>query len=158
VANALSQSNLAPDSYRFVAVGLDPTDRVSDARDMKRAQLGNSSALSATRFLTGDKAAVEQLAQTLGYRYVFDATTQQYAHPAAVFVLTPDGRVARVLSGLGLEPNDIKFALIDAANGNFGTWTDRVRLICYGYDPAQGIYTLAIHRVLMVAAAATVLT
>jgi protein SCO1/2 len=26
---------------------------------------------------------------------------------------------------------------------------DKVRLLCYGFDPAQGIYTLSIHRLLV---------
>ena len=81
----------------------------------------------------------------------------QFAHPAAAYVITPAGRIARVLSGLGLDGNDLRLALVDAGEGRIGTFIDHIRLLCYGFDPAQGIYTASIERWLMALAAATVI-
>jgi protein SCO1 len=158
VAGALARSNLPANRFRFVVVGLDPKDGVAEAQTMKRAQLGTDTRLlAASQFLVGPKAAIDQLAESLSYSYAYDAAADQFAHSAAIFVLTPDGRVARVLSGLGATADDIDLALIEAAQGAIGTWRDQVRLICYGFDPARGAYTLTIHRILMVSAGATVL-
>ena len=97
-------------------------------------------------FLTADGDSLTALTASLGYRAVYDSKNDQFAHPAALFVLTPDGRVARVLSGLGIDPVDLRLALVEAGEGHIGTITDQVRLLCYGFDPALGIYTSSIKR------------
>ena len=70
---------------------------------------------------------------------------------------TPTGKIARVLSGLGLDGGDLRLALVDAGRGTVGTFTDHIRLLCYGFDPARGIYTERITFFLELAAGATVL-
>jgi len=82
--------------------------------------------------------------------------TVSMTSPAAVFVITPEGRIARVLSGLGLDADDLRLALVDAGLGQIGTFVDHLRLLYYGFDPAQGIYTMSIERALKVMALATV--
>jgi protein SCO1/2 len=72
-------------------------------------------------------------------------------------VLAPDGQVARVLSGLALNGDDLRLALVEAGHGRIGTIADQVRLICYGFDPAMGVYTASLGRWLMLASAATVM-
>ena len=81
----------------------------------------------------------------------------QFAHPAVVVTLAADGAVSRVLSGLTLTGDDLRLALVDTADGKIGTVVDRLRLLCYGYDPAQGIYTPAIMSILRVGGVLTVL-
>ena len=71
-------------------------------------------------------------------------------------MVTPSGHIARVLSGLALDPTDLRLALVDAGQGRVGTWKDHVRLMCYGFDPTKGIYTAAIGRMLSVAGALTI--
>ena len=51
-------------------------------------------------FLTGEPPSIERLTQAAGFRYAWDEETQQFAHPAGIVVLTPDGRLARYLFGL----------------------------------------------------------
>ena len=62
-----------------------------------------------------------------------------------------------LLSGLGLSGADFRLALVEAGHGAVGTFADRIRLLCYGYDPARGIYTERITLFLELAAGATVL-
>jgi protein SCO1/2 len=150
-ANALEQSGLRPGSeYRVIAIGLDPNDRPADARAMKRAQVGEGTGLArAAVFLTADADALARIETSLGYRSAYDSQNDQVAHPAVAFVLTGDGRLARMLSGLALDPADLRLALVEAGEGRIGNLADTVRLICYGFDPAVGIYTLSIHRLLL---------
>ena len=42
----------------------------------------------------------------------------QYAHPAVIMVLTPEGKVARYLYGIKFNPRDIRFALTEASEGD----------------------------------------
>ena len=80
----------------------------------------------------------------MGFRYNYDAAIQQYAHPALITVLSPEGRVARYLFGIEFAPRDLKFALIDASAGKIGTAVDQAVLYCYLYDPETGRYGFAI--------------
>jgi protein SCO1/2 len=123
---------------------------------MRREQVGDTMS-AATTILMADQAALRQLTDALGYRYVYDSDTDQFAHPAAVYVMTADGRVARTLSALGFDADDLRLALVEAGEGRIGGVVDQLRLLCYGYDPAVGVYTLAIRRWLAFASAATVI-
>ncbi|TYL83341.1 SCO family protein [Bradyrhizobium cytisi] len=157
VSDALASSGLHPSvDFRLVVVGLDPKDTAADAATMKRARIGSDAVLSATDFVRGDAATIGTLARALGFRSIYDAEHDQYAHPAAAFVITPSGGLASALSGLAVDPTTIRLALIAAGEGKTGGWTDHLRLLCYGYDPASGTYTLAIGRLLAAAAAVTV--
>ena len=158
VSDALAQSGLRPGvDFRLVAVGLDPKDTAADAASMKQAQVGASSEIAAAvYFLRGDGMAIAALTTALGFRSAYDRDRDQYAHPAAAFVVAPDGRIARVLPGLSVEPASIRLALVDAGKGTVGTFTDHIRLLCYGYDPASGTYTVAIGRLLATSGGATI--
>jgi protein SCO1/2 len=157
-AAALRQSGLRPGGdFRLVVIGLDPKDGLDAARAMRTDRIGTDSPLArAAVFLTGQPADVHRVAAALGYRYAYDAAHDQYAHPAAAYVLDRDGRVTRVLSGLGLSGNDMRLALVAAGQGHVGTFGDRLRLLCYGYDPVRGIYTERITLLLEIAAGFTV--
>lgn len=158
-AAGLAQSGLRPGAdYRLVVIGLDPRDGLDAARTMKAEHLGGDAAiLQAAVFLTGEPAAIRAATDALGYRYAYDAEHDQFAHPAAAYVLDAGGRVRRILSGLGLSGADLRLALVDAGQGSVGTLADHIRLLCYGYDPVLGIYTQRITLLLELAAGATLL-
>jgi protein SCO1/2 len=65
--------------------------------------------------------------------------------------------VSRILSGLGLNAAGLRLALVDAGHGRVGTIADRIRLLCYRFDPATGIYSVAISRVMLGAGIVTVI-
>lgn len=154
---ALQQTGLPPGSaYRLLVVGLDPKDGLDAARALKYSHLANDDAIRrAALFLTGTPAAIEQATTALGYHFAYDAEHDQFAHPAAAFVLNSNGGVTRVLSGLGLSGADLRLALVEAGNGQVGALADRFHLLCYGYDPARGIYTARIGFFLQITAAFT---
>ena len=157
VASGLERSGLAAGAdYKLIVIGLDPRDDPQAARDLKAARIGADAPLAAaTVMLTGDDPAVKAATAALGYRYAYDAEHDQFAHPAAAFVVNPAGRVSRVLSALGLDGPDLRLALVEAGEGRIGSLGDRLRLLCYGFDAARGIYTETITLWLEVAAIAT---
>lgn len=91
-------------------------------------------------FLTGSQPSIRQLAQAMGYRYRYDLTASQYAHPAGVIVLTPAGRVARVIHGIDVPSDELAEALRAAESGpEVQPTAERTGLLfCYGYDPERG--------------------
>jgi protein SCO1/2 len=159
VASALEKSGLdAGSQYHLIVVGLDPKDDAAAAARMRREHLGGDPKLdSAATLVTASPDTVERLAAALGYRYAYDAEHDQYVHPGAAYVLRADGRVSRVLTGLGLSGDDMRLALVEASQGRIGTLGDQVRLLCSGFDPAHGAYNLMVSRILAGGALATVL-
>jgi protein SCO1/2 len=47
--------------------------------------------------------------------------------------------------------------LVEASVGRIGSFTDHIRLMCYGFDPASGVYTVMAGRLLAGAAALTLM-
>ncbi|HEX8499862.1 MAG TPA: SCO family protein [Pyrinomonadaceae bacterium] len=89
-------------------------------------------------FLTGDKASVEALARAVGFRYVWDEQSQQFAHASALMVATPSGRLSHYFYGIDYAPKDLRLALVEASEGKVGSPVDALLLYCYHYDPAAG--------------------
>jgi hypothetical protein len=46
-----------------------------------------------------------------------EAERDQFAHPAAALVLSADRQVARALSGLGINGNNLRLALVETGRG-----------------------------------------
>lgn len=158
-ASGLEKSGLRPGAdFHLIVIGIDPKDTLSDATAFKTGRLGDGTPLTAaTTMLTGKPDAIAAETAAAGYHYSYDAQHDQYAHPAAAYVLTAQGRIARVLSGVGLAGDDLRLALVDAGRGKVGGVADQIHLLCYGFDPAKGIYTASIGRITNVACAVTVL-
>ena len=136
--------------FGLVVVGLDPKDSADDARAMRRDQIGDGALAAASTFLRGDEAAVRQIAQAIGYQLRLRCRDRSVCASGRHLHHHADGRVSRSLSGLALDAADLRLALVEAGNGQVGTFADHLRLLCYGFDPAKGIYTLTIQRWLAV--------
>jgi protein SCO1/2 len=156
-AAGLAQSGLRPGrDFHLIVIGLDPKDSAAEASAMKTSRIGTNNAIAqASVFLIGNKAGIAAATEAAGYHYFYDKETDQFAHPAAAFVVARDGRIVRVLSGLGLMGDSLRLALVDAGEGRVGTLLDQIRLCCFGFDPARGIYTASITRILTVACCVT---
>jgi len=145
--------------YDVVTVSFDPKETPAMATAKKSAYVakyGRPEAEKGWHFLTGDQAAITALAASVGFRYTFDQSTQQYVHASALMVLTPDGRVSKYFYGIEYSPKDIRLGLIEASNGRIGSPVDQLLLYCYHYDPHSGKYSMIVMNVLRLAGAATV--
>src|SRR5262249_29165201 len=149
VSLALEKSGLSPDQFRVVVVGLDAKDTADDAERMRQSHIGVQRPINAAiTFVTADEATGSSLTGALGYRFIYYRESDQFVHPGAAYVLTPDGHVSRVLTGLGISAGDLRLALVEAGEGRVGTFADRVRLLCSRFDPARGAYNLMVSRLL----------
>jgi protein SCO1/2 len=157
-ASGLAKTGLKPgEDFHLVVIGLDPKDTVAQARDMMTRQVGRGTGVAASAIvLRGSQSAIDVETKAGGYHYVYDQTNDQFAHPAAVYVITGDGHIVRVLSSLGLSKTDLRLALVEAGQGRIGSFADQIRLRCFGFDPSRGIYTASITKVLTAAGIVTV--
>jgi len=146
--------------YEVVTVSIDPTEKpiLAEAKHTMYAGLyGRPGAVNGWHFLTGEEGDIEKLAAAVGYRYVYDKASEQFAHPSGIMVLTPEGRVSRYFYGIEYSPRDVRLALVEASGEKIGTPVDEILLACFHYDPTTGKYGLVISRVIRLAGIATVL-
>lgn len=137
-----SGMDLGPD-FSAVTLSIDPHETAKDAESKRRGYVqayGKPVSNQDWPFLVGEQKSIGPVAQSLGFQYAYDSQTQQFAHAAVVFVLTPDGRISRYLYGMEFSPRDFRLALVEASGGKVGTSFDRVLLSCYKYDPATRRY------------------
>lgn len=159
VSNALADAGLrAGQDYRLIVVGFDPKDGVAQALAMKSEQVSPRGGLSEhSYFLRAAATDIRTLSDAFGVQTIYDREHDQFAHPAAAFVVTPEGRISRALSALSVDAASLRLALVEASQGRIGRWTDQVHLLCYGFDPASGVYTLAARRLLLAATSISVI-
>jgi protein SCO1/2 len=146
---------------QLVTVSIDPADTRGAAR-LKQAAvlqaLNRPDAGPGWPFLTGDAARVRALADAVGFRYAYDPRSEQFAHPAVVVMLTPDGRVSRYLYGVDFRLLDLRLAAVEAAQGRTGSFVDRVLLTCFRYEPSARRYGFYVSTVLKGGASAAILS
>lgn len=146
--------------FTMLVVSFDPGDTPAMAQAKRADALSRyhrPGVESGVHFLTGREADIKKLTSAIGFRYKYDPAIRQFAHPAAIYVLTADGRVSRYLLGIEFAPKDLKFALMEAAGNRLGSVVDQVVLFCYHYDPTTGKYGFAVTTAVRAGGALTVL-
>lgn len=146
--------------FRVVTVSLDPRDTPALAAAKKTTVLDHYArpgAAAGWSFLTGDHAAIDQLAEAIGFRYAYDANQDQYAHPAGLVVLTPQGKISRYFFDLEFSPLGLRLGLVEASANQIGSFIDEVFLRCFRYDPVTGRYTPVVMTILRLVGSATAL-
>jgi protein SCO1 len=146
--------------FSLVTVSFDDREKPEQAQRRKQAYVDRyqrKGAREAWHFLTGDRAELRKLTTAVGFRFAWDERTKQFAHPAGVVVLTPDGRIARYLYGVEYAPKDLRLGLVEAGEGRIGSPVDQLLLYCYQYDPALGRYGMVVMRLVRLGGLATIL-
>lgn len=144
--------------FEVVVVSMNHRETPELASRKKEAYLkeyGKPETAEGWHFLVGSEPMVRKLFDQVGFGFKYDEKAEEYAHSAALIVLTPEGKVSRYLYGVQFEPKDFKLALLEASNGKIGTLVDRVLLFCYGYDPNSRGYALQAMRVMRLAGLVT---
>jgi len=153
---------LPGDHYRIVTISIDPEETAALARAKKKSTVEafppemRSAAAGHWAFLVGQTGTEKRLSDALGFSYKWDQESEQWAHGAALFVLSPTGKLTRVLFGLDFPPRDLKLALLEAGEGKVGTIAEKLMLFCYHYDPKGNKYAILASRLVSIGGAVTV--
>jgi len=130
--------------FDVITVSIDPRDKASTAAEAKEKYIkhyGRLDSAPSWHFLTSHETAIKQLTDAVGFQYKYDSRTDQFAHGAALLVLTPEGRVSRYFYGFEYKPRDLRLAIVEASQGKVGTLTDQFLLLCFHYDAVTGKYS-----------------
>ncbi len=141
--------------YVVLSVALDPAQTQDDAAAFRAAHAGGTDVQKKGLFLTEDARSLELLSSSVGLVAPFDSEHRQYAHPAGVVLVSAQGRAERVLSPFALERRDLLLALSE--QGAPTSLSTHALLLCYGWDPVSGTYTVQVEQSLAVAGGVTIL-
>jgi len=134
--------------FRIVTVSIDPDEKLAVMQERARETYGSLKGIPDPEqrwtFLMGTHENIKLLTSSVGFRYL-RVEKGNFAHPSVFIILTLDGRVARYLYGIEQSPQDLKLALIEAADGKIGgsAIINRVLLYCFHYDPVGKKYAVA---------------
>jgi protein SCO1/2 len=147
LADGIKALSLTPhEDFQVITVSIDPAETPALARMKKGAYIEY---LEDTRFdagwafLTGEKHAIDTVAGAVGFGYEWVPSEQQYAHPAVLILLSPDGKITRYLYGIRFDQQTLRLSLVEASEGKVGSTLDRFLLTCFHFDPDSGAYQLA---------------
>lgn len=145
LAKAMRENGLTlGKDYQVASVSFDPKETAPLARERRRGYLQSLGLSDQTSpdwpFFVSAGDGAKRIADGVGFYYQYDAVAGEWAHMAAVVVLTPEGKVSRYLYGIDYPPKDFRLSVVEAAAGKVGTSFDRLLLTCYRYDPASRKY------------------
>lgn len=157
--DALGELDWAPgENFRIVTISINPEEGPGLARAKREAYLEELGRGEVDwTFLTGDEVEIQRVADAVGFGFEYVEAQDEYAHPAVLTFVSPQGVVTRYLYGLLYEVRDVRLALLEAADGKIGSTIDRLILSCFVYDPDANSYVQDAMFVMRAGGALTVL-
>jgi len=148
LAEVLGRLDLKPlKDYSVLTISFDEEDTPDIARDKKKNYLqaiNHPFPESAWRFFTGDRENIKKFTDAVGFN--FRREESGFAHPVALIILSPDGRIVRYLYGRTFLPFDLTMAITEADKGKIGL-SRGVLLYCFSYDQPGKRYVFNILKV-----------
>ena len=161
LGSSLKAMTLNPgQDFEVVSVSFDPGDTPETAAARKQTYLkryNRPNTANGFHFLTGTEESIKALTSAVGFRYRYDAATDQFAHASGIMIATPEGRLSRYFYGVEYAPRDVRLGLVEASANKIGSPVDQVLLFCFHYDPATGKYGAVAINLLRISGAAFVL-
>jgi len=150
VLNGLAESikNLtlnSGDDYQIITIDINPNEKTLFANQKKKNYIkgyGLQNVEKNWHFLTGTQESIKKIADSIGYIYYYDEQRDEYMHPAAITLLSSEGKISRYLYGIEYPNKDLKLGILEASEGKVGSTLDKIILYCYHYDPYKNTYTI----------------
>ena len=144
VLNVAGQLAWSPGKdYTIISFSIDPEENHELAAQYKEkylTKLNKPGADEGWYFLTGTQTEIDKVVQAVGFQYNEVEGTGEYAHSAAIMMLSPEGAITRYLYGIQYNEFDVRAALYESAEGKIGNTLTKVVMYCYQYDPESNSY------------------
>jgi protein SCO1/2 len=135
------------DDYSLVTLSIDPRETPFEAgrtQELTLARAGFPGQPARWPFLVGDQAAIAAVAASVGFNYQWDERSEQYSHPAVIFAISPDGKVAGYFFSLRPEPERVRAAL--QGNAEASDHLGAAVLACFRFDALGRAYGPRVQR------------
>jgi protein SCO1 len=136
---------VAGKEYEVVTISIDPRETPELAAAKKTSHieaLGQPEAARGWHFLTGDEKQIRRVTDAIGFKYQYVKATNEYAHAAGVYTISPAGKISRYLYGIEFKKKDLRLALLDASEGKSLSIGEKIVMFCYRYDASAKGYVL----------------
>jgi protein SCO1/2 len=138
--------------FRIVTIDLEPRETLDKARAMRQRYLDRiaedqrATARAGWTFLVaavpGDSSAIQRVADAVGFRYTYVKDRAEWAHPAALILLSAGGVVTRYLYGIEYDPKVMRESIYKAGLAEPAAAVGFM-LRCYHYDPGANSHARA---------------
>ncbi len=109
--------------YDFVTISIDPNEHSVRARKSKEkftSLHGGEEVKANWHFLTAKQIEIDQITETIGFKYKFDRATKEFWHPPVLTVCSSDGKVLRYVHGVSFETEVLAKVIEESAEGKTG--------------------------------------
>ncbi|MCH7904371.1 MAG: SCO family protein [Armatimonadetes bacterium] len=145
--------------YDVLTVSIMPTETEEMAKNKKMAYLdilNRPGAEDGWHFFVGDYETVKELADAIGFRYVYDETNDTIVHPACLVVLTPQAQITQYFLETEYAPKVLLNSLIEAKKGRIGVRQENPSFwSCIDLDPLTGRRSLNVLKAVKIGGALT---
>ena len=139
LAAALHETGLiAGKDFSSVSVSIDPNE--SFELTLAASEKLTEAAGGTWSVLTAPPETIDALTMSAGFEYSYDEESGQFGHAAVAYVLTSDGTVSQIISGVRPSPQTLRLAITEASRGEVGSTLDQIVLTCLQYDSASNTY------------------
>ena len=150
LANVMDASDMvAGVDYQVLTISFDPLETI-DLGLKKKANYLNLVSKKETigkgwKFFVSDSASIVKGTNATGFKY--KKTGRDYAHAAAIAVISPKGKITRYLTGIYFLPFDFKMAIIESSKGMSAPTISKIMQYCFAYDPVGKAYVLNVTKI-----------
>jgi len=135
--------------YQVITISMNPKDRPSLGIAKKKNYVDAMKTKKISEkdwiWLTGDSLEIDQISDALGFK--FKQEGEDYAHAAAVMVVSPKKKITRYLNGTYFLEFDLKMAVVEAADEKVSPTINKVLKFCFSYDPEGKKYVMETTRI-----------
>ena len=149
VADVITNSDLdLGTEYDVFTISFDPTEKPKLAKEKKKTfsnLVKNKDTGNGWTYFTGDEENIRKLLNSIGYKVKKEG--DEFIHPAAIVMISPEGKITRYLHGTYFLPFDLKMAVVEASQGRSGPTINKVLQFCFSYDPDGQKYVFNITKI-----------
>jgi len=138
--------------FRIVTIDLEPNEPLDKVQATRQRYLDRlpedqrAAARAGWTFLVaatpGDATAIRRVADAVGFRYTYIKDRGQWAHPAALILLSASGVVTRYLYGIEIDPKVMRESIYKAGIAEPAAAVGFL-IRCYHYDPGANSHARA---------------
>lgn len=148
------------EDYIIISFSIDPLENHELAKEYRERYINKLTKTNAEKgwyFLTGKQSQIDKVINAIGFKYNEVQGTGEYAHSAAIIMLSPQGKITRYLYGIKYDEFDTKNALYESADGKIGSTVEQILMYCYQFDPDSNSYVPIAFNIMKIGGLATLI-